>query len=442
MEVGQKKETSSRGMYQFLLHHTPENTGKTTLFEAKKETGTSRGPFPGGMPSVPFTAAPNISPATPAEISAQPGSQVAPQNDQAAAEPLEARETIRKYLTYLRVAGKSPRTIKYAIHCLKRFAAFLETQGIYDLRHAHTKDLGQFKEDLYHYRKKDLSPLDVHTQKSTLAFVKSFFGYLVRVGTLPLSPARNLCYPRLPRRISQNHLSIPEMKAFLETVTTETVTGLFDRTLFEVFYAAGLRQGEVLKITWDDINFETGPGRSPCSLLGHATGLLQIRQGKGQRDRTVPLTQTALKYLGVLREKVLPRYLSVRKGADKDTPLVFPNMMGKSMLSGDLHRKMIRYRVLAGLEKPISPHVFRRSLASHLLQNGVDLRYIQELLGHKNTKTTLEYLRITTEDLFETLTKCHPRCLGAAGKTHEEGNGKFSHPLAPGKLLPQNHFVP
>ena len=147
--------------------------------------------------------------------------------------------------------------------------------------------------------------------------------------------------------------------------------------------------------------------------------MLYIRKGKGKKQRVVPLGKNARKYLKEYLEKIRPWYA---KKNPKERKL-FLNQSGLAMTASNLRVNLRKYRDCAGIKKPVSPHTFRRSCATHLLQNGADIRYIQKLLGHRHLKTTQAYTKVMPVEVKQTHNKTHPKS-EASGRAQSEQKDK------------------
>ena len=170
----------------------------------------------------------------------------------------------------------------------------------------------------------------------------------------------------------------------------------------ELLYSTGMRVGELLRLQLKDINMEDY--------------LVNIIDGKGKKDRVVILTEIAKRYLEVYVKHVRPRLLNM--GVESE--YLFPLRDGRQYVPSLMVNRFRRYKELAEIKHQVSFHTFRRSFATHLLQEGVDIRHIQQLMGHSSLRATIEYINITIKDLYGVLVKCHPR-----EKTYADKEIKF-----------------
>lgn len=191
-----------------------------------------------------------------------------------------------------------------------------------------------------------------------------------------------------PKRLPE-WLSVKEMSRLLEAIDVNTDEGLRDKAIFELMYSSGLRIAETLGITQASFN----------SVFDEVRVI-----GKGRKTRIVPVSKTATKWLSAYLDKVRPRWADPI-GSDK----LFLNKDGKEVCKGVVRAGLKRYALKAGIIKRVFPHIIRHSTATHLLENGMNLRYIQEFLGHEFISTTQIYTHMDTKRLLEVHRKCHPR---------------------------------
>ena len=222
-----------------------------------------------------------------------------------------------------------------------------------------------------------------------LSAVRSFHQFLFSDGMLPADPSARLSMPRFGRKLPEV-LSVQEVELLLETIDTSQPLGIRNRAMLEVLYGSGLRVSELIQLNLSRIYFDDG--------------FLQIL-GKGKKERLVPAGEPALFWLRRYLEEVRSHQKIVPEDRDK----VFLNRRGKA-----LSRVMVFHIIkdlsrACDLTKNISPHTFRHSFATHLLEGGADLRAVQDMLGHESITTTEIYLHIDREYLREVHALYHPR---------------------------------
>jgi integrase/recombinase XerD len=299
-------------------------------------------------------------------------------------------EAVANFISHMRRKGYRDLTVGHNQRGLRKFAAFMAHRKILDVKKVKREDVQAYKEHLYFSKtRRHNRPRTAATQQLMLLYVVVFFRHLVQEGHLEKNPTASLILPRLERKISRNWLSQKEMADLLETMDLKTVTGLYDRTIFEFAYSTGVRINELWEIRLDEVNLEDG--------------LVKISTAKGGIERMVPLTSLAQAFLEFYMATVRPLWLRGRR-----SPYLFPTSRGTKQLPRYVIDRLGGYVKLAGISKKISFHGFRRSAATALLEAGVDIRLIQALLGHRSIISTQAYLVTTTKDLREVLIHYHP----------------------------------
>lgn len=231
--------------------------------------------------------------------------------------------------------------------------------------------------------------LTAHSQARILSGLKSFFKYLLLEGLIQHDPTQLLEAPKLGRKLPDT-LSFPEIEAILDVVDLSTPGGTRDRAMLEVLYSSGLRVSELLGLRLTNCYFDEGFVR----VLG-----------KGDKVRLVPIGQDAMHYTRIYVNHVRSQ-LDVQKG-DEDT--IFLNLRGKQLSRISVFTTIKKLADQAGIQKNISPHTFRHSFATHLIEGGADLRAIQQMLGHESITTTEIYTHLDRDYLRQTLHDYHPR---------------------------------
>jgi integrase/recombinase XerD len=229
----------------------------------------------------------------------------------------------------------------------------------------------------------------VHRVTTTLA---TFFGFLTAESLIERDPTLRLERPRLPKAAPGETLSVTEARRLLGAPDRTTPDGLRDRALLEVLYAAGLRRGEVLALDLGD--------------LDHQQREVWVRHGKGDKGRVLPLTRAAWDEVMGYVERGRPALVGEHPDGAR---ALFLTRRGGRLGEITLLKLLRRHAQAAGLKKRVTPHTLRRTFATHLLQNGVNLRHIQVLLGHEKLSTTAVYLRVDTKELRREILLKHPR---------------------------------
>ena len=219
--------------------------------------------------------------------------------------------------------------------------------------------------------------------------IRSLYKFLYQQGHVSENPAAVLRTPKQEKKLPE-FLTMSEIERLMDAPDTSDWTGARDLAMLETLYGGGLRVSELVGMNTEDVDL--------------SSGIARIR-GKGKKERLSPLGGSAA---AAIRE-----YLSMRSSIDlsrKDPRAMFINAVDGRRLTARSVRRMLRKRLLeAGLDGSLSPHDLRHSFATHLLQNGADLRSVQELLGHEHLSTTQIYTHLTTQNLKEIYDKAHPR---------------------------------
>lgn len=231
--------------------------------------------------------------------------------------------------------------------------------------------------------------MSAHSQARILSGVKGFFKYLVFEERLDKDPTALLEGPRLGRRLPDT-LDYPEIVRLLEAIDLSSPEGARNRAMLEVLYSSGLRVSELVELKRAHVYFDLG--------------FLRVI-GKGNKERLVPIGKDAMKYLKIYLEEVRV-HVPVQKGFEGH---VFLNKAGRkiSRVSIFLIIKALAEKI--GLKKSISPHTFRHSFATHLIEGGADLRAVQEMLGHESITTTEIYTHLDRDYLRQVIQEFHPR---------------------------------
>jgi len=299
-------------------------------------------------------------------------------------------QAVESFLQHLRGLGRSPNTIQGHSTALRMLCRFLDERDVHDLAAITPQIMADYQAWLYRAKSRYGRPYGLMSQIVMLNSVQVFSKFLVSSGRLLSNPAEGLQLPRQPKRLPGTILTNREMKRLLNQPDTSTVLGFRDRTMYEVLYSTGLRVSELIGMRVQDLNF--------------SASRLFVPESKNFKDRYVPLGETAMHYLGEYMENVRPKLIR-REGED----LVFLSRRGRLLDDGGVQQKLRIYARRAGIEKYLTIHVFRHTLATEMLRRGADLRQIQELLGHKNLTTTQLYTHIVKGELKRVQAHCHPR---------------------------------
>ena len=225
-----------------------------------------------------------------------------------------------------------------------------------------------------------------------LASIRSFFKFLIREGELVANPFEMLRTPKQDKKLP-HFLSITEVDVLLKTPDSSTVMGLRDMAIMETLYSTGIRVSELVGLDEGSIDF--------------IAGMIKV-QGKGKKERLVPIGSPAIKAINEYIDSKSMSKKKEEKSVSRSEPL-FLNKYGGRLTARSVARSLDKYLKVSGINLLTSPHTFRHSFATHLLDKGADLRSVQEMLGHSSLSTTQVYTHITTERLKNVYDKAHPR---------------------------------
>ncbi|MEI8350253.1 MAG: tyrosine recombinase XerC [Candidatus Omnitrophota bacterium] len=282
-----------------------------------------------------------------------------------------------KFFNHLSIERNySPHTLTNYKIDLKEFEQFLDSQGGRDIKNI---DYFILRKYLANLSEKNLNKRSVSRKISTL---KSFFKFMVREEEIKTSPAASLIYPRLEKNLP-NFLTEEQTNTILALPQGDDVMTLRDKAMLEFLYSTGARVSELVSLKINDVDI--------------ISGIAKV-MGKGRKERLLPMGEPAI--------MSLKHYLDKR--IDKNDSL-FINHRAGSLTDRGVRSIITRYLKKAATSLKVSPHTFRHSFATHLLNRGADLRSVQELLGHSNISTTQIYTHLTIDTLKKVYDKTHPR---------------------------------
>ena len=230
-------------------------------------------------------------------------------------------------------------------------------------------------------------PLSWNTQYKHLGCLKEWFRWLTRQNVILHNPASELEMPRMEKRLPAEALRHAEIERLFAVPDTSDPLGVRDRAILELFYATGLRRSELCRLELSDVNAERGT--------------VMVHRGKGKKDRVVPLGARAAAWVQRYLREVRPRLL-----LDNREQALFITGYGEAFNPDVISRMVSGWMRQIGREA--SCHLLRHTCATHMLEGGADIRYIQQLLGHENLETTAIYAEVTIQQLIEVHTRCHP----------------------------------
>ncbi|HEX5430417.1 MAG TPA: site-specific tyrosine recombinase XerC [Bryobacteraceae bacterium] len=302
-------------------------------------------------------------------------------------DPLEAM--IVQYLDWIGAHNFSEDTVVTRRSYLSYFHDWCRERGLENPTEITRPILERYQRWLFHYRKKNGKPLSVRTQHTRLQAIKSFFQWLARQNYLLHNPASEIVLPRMENRLPKYVMNVHEAEQVIQQPDLTTPEGLRDRAILETFYSTGMRRMELAHLKIYDLDSDRGT--------------VTIRLGKGRKDRIIPIGERALAWIGKYIQEARLQLLSC---ADDGT--VFLNYLGVPFERLQLTSLVRNYLAKSKIGKTGGCHLFRHTVATLMLENGADVRVIQEMLGHAKLTTTELYTRVSINLLKQVYSATHP----------------------------------
>jgi len=327
------------------------------------------------------------------------------------AENLTLETAIARHLAHLKAQGYTPTTLASRAWLLGLFRAWAEERGVSALADVTPPLVARYQRHLAQHRKADGQPLGSRTQRTRLVPLRTFGRWAEREKLVAENPVAELVMPRVGQPLPKAWLSAAEAETILALPHVGTPTGLRDRALLETLYSTGLRRLETIRLTAADIDF--------------AGGAVSVRQGKGRKDRVVPIGERALSWIGKYLTEARPK---LARPGDDAGPL-FVTERGDPFTAKHLSAHVTGYVSRSGLGKRGSCHLFRHTCATLMLEHGADIRHVQEQLGHACLQTTQLYTHVSIRKLKEVHAATHPAAKLSPSRTCEPrcGNAALPH---------------
>jgi integrase/recombinase XerD len=308
------------------------------------------------------------------------------------ADPQGLAAFVVRYLEWLRVHNYAEPTLENREVYLGYFVVWCVERGLSRPQEITKPILERYQRSLYHWRKKNGQPLTFRGQHARLVPIRGFFKWLTRQNHLLYNPASELELPRLEHRLPKHVLTIAEVEQVMRQVDLSDPMGVRDRAILETLYSTGMRRRELMGLQVFDLDRERGT--------------VMIRQGKGKKDRMIPIGERALSWIDRYQKDVRPDLVVGRDPAIRST--LFLTHTGEAFTPNRLTQLVREYVQAADLGKSGSCHLFRHTMATLMLENGADIRYIQAMLGHAELSTTQIYTQVSIRKLKEIHTATHP----------------------------------
>lgn len=330
------------------------------------------------------------------------------QSDQGPTPPHAAGLEAQKdtYIRHQTLKNLRPLTRRQNEQAIRLFIAWLQEQNIFSVHRVTRQTVEQYKAALMAQRSRRGAALSFNTVRGRLFVIQGWFAWMRKKGWIGADPARDVQVPPRVKSLPRGIMTEDEVKVVMAKPDRKTLIGYRDRTIMETLYSTGMRAAETRDIEVKDIDL--------------TKKIARVRDGKGGKERYVPLSTPACYYLDRYIRKVRPvlapgirpaghNWLKkYRTGGDT----LFLSAYGGKLTAAWLAQTMAAYIEQAGIMRSMAPvHVWRHTVATHLLEGGMDVRYVQGFLGHENIDTTIRYLTVLRERLAKQVKEFHPRSL-------------------------------
>jgi len=316
---------------------------------------------------------------------------------------------LEAYLEWMGVTNYSERTIENRQLYLEYFIEWAEGRGVTRPSEVTKQILERYQRFLYHYRKKNGDALSFRSQHTRLIPVRAWFKWLARNNHILYNPASELELPRVEHRLPKHVLTQSEAEQVINVPNVTDALGLRDRAILETLYSTGIRRMEVIGLKLYDVDVDRGT--------------LMVRQGKGKKDRMVPIGARALAWIDKYVTESRPGLV-----VEPDGGTLFLTHLGEPFTRNRLTQLVRDYVDAAKINKRGSCHLFRHTMATLMLEHGADIRYIQAMLGHAKLDTTQIYTQVSIRKLKEIHTATHPAKLKPKDNGKQTDDGKGDQP--------------
>ena len=323
----------------------------------------------------------------------------------AAASPLQAWRT--SFCDWTVTVGLSPSTGKIRDIALMYFIVWADERGIRHPGEVTRPVLQRYQRHLYLARKKNGDPLAYSTQATRLQPLMAFFKWLTREGHILSNPAADLDIVKAPRSLPKHLLTIEQVEHVINGTNPQTLAGIRDRAILETRYSSGIRRSELIRLKLHEVDIERGT--------------LMVRMGKGRKDRLIPLGARACAWVRRYLREVRAELIGL------DTATLFLTDYGESFEKNRLSDLVKGYMRAGGIAHG-SCHAFRHAMATHMLEGGADIRFIQAMLGHSELSTTQIYTHVAIGKLQAVHALTHPARLQRVKATPEDAKGASDSP--------------
>lgn len=294
------------------------------------------------------------------------------------------QQALKDYQNYLRIErGLSENTIfNYSLD-IKKLIAWLDENSL------QVSPISIQEKEIQEFIYQLAKAVNPRTQSRMISGLKGFFNYLIFEDYRKTNPLELIESPKTGRKLPDT-LSQVEIDSIINSIDLSTAQGERNRAMLETLYGCGLRVSELINLKISDLFFDEG--------------FIQVT-GKGNKQRFVPIADVTIKYINIFKKEIRVHEPITKEFQD----VLFLNRRGRKLTRAMVFTIIKQLAEKAGVRKNISPHTFRHSFATHLLENGADLRAIQQMLGHESITTTEIYMHVNRKHLSDVLMKYHPR---------------------------------
>ena len=298
---------------------------------------------------------------------------------------------LERFLEWLKVKNYSPKTIVIRRRDVGKLIKFLEERELVEPREITLSHLERYQAYLANYLTKKNKHLQADTQGRILTALKVFFRYLAKEKYLTFNPATEIECPKIPSRLPKTILSHQEVELIMKQADLTTLTGQRDRAVLELLYSTGIRRAELANLKLKD--------------LDNGRAMIFVREGKCAKDRCIPIGERALAWVERYLREVRPQLVAK---SETKVEALFINQYGEGFSIDGIANVVEKYVSKAGIGKRGACHIFRHTMATLMLENGADIRYIQQMLGHTDIATTQIYTQVSDRMLREVHSQTHP----------------------------------
>ena len=326
---------------------------------------------------------------------------------------------LNKHIEWMQVRNYSPQTIQLRIFYVGFFIRWCEERGVVQPAEVTRQVIQRYQRYLYHDRKRNGDPLSFRTQHARLIPLRGWFKWLARENYILYNPAAEVELPKLEYRLPKHVLTATEAEQVISQANVSENLGIRDRAILETLYSTGIRRMELCGLHTYDLDVERGT--------------MIVRQGKGRKDRMVPIGERALAWIDKYISEVRPGLLVGHNNDD----VLFLTHLGEPIRPDQLTLWVGRYVEASDVGKRGSCHLFRHTMATLMHDNGADIRFIQAMLGYSKLTTTEIYTQVSIKKLKEIHTATHPARSQRPAPSSEpdgssNGNGKAKGKKKPG----------